>query len=102
MVRISTGVVEATNEYLSEAYVDDQLSAGPYVYIDVVDNGAGMSEATKTRMFDPFFTTKSRHRGLGLSAVLGIVHAHKGAIIAESDLGRGTSVRVLLPAAELH
>jgi PAS domain S-box-containing protein len=73
--------------------------AGDEVYVEVQDTGSGMDAETRHRMFDPFFTTKPRGSGLGLSAVLGIVRRHRGEIHVDSELGRGTTVRVTLPAA---
>ena len=58
-----------------------------------------MDEATRSRMFEPFFSTKFAGRGLGMAAVLGIVRGHKGAIRITSEVGKGTTVTVLLPAA---
>lgn len=77
----------------------EALAAGPYVSLMVHDSGAGMDEVTRTRIFDPFFTTKFTGRGLGLSAVLGIVRAHRGALRVESKPGHGTSFTVLFPLA---
>ena len=67
------------------------------VYVEVKDTGAGMDAETQRCMFDPFFTTKPRGSGLGLSAVLGIVRRHRGEIHVDSEPGRGTTVRIVLP-----
>jgi two-component system, cell cycle sensor histidine kinase and response regulator CckA len=71
---------------------------GRYIEIQVSDNGCGMTEAVKAQIFDPFFTTKFTGRGLGLSAALGIVQSHKGAIAVESAEGTGSTFSVLMPA----
>lgn len=73
------------------------LPAGPYAYIEVSDSGAGMDTDTAMRMFDPFFSTRHPGRGLGLSAVYGIVRRHGGGMYVNSTVGRGTVVRVVLP-----
>ena len=56
-----------------------------------------MDPATQARIFEPFFTTKFAGRGLGLSAVLGIVGSYQGALSVESQVGTGTRFRILLP-----
>jgi two-component system, cell cycle sensor histidine kinase and response regulator CckA len=83
--------------YLSETYLDDDLPEGSYVYFEVVDSGCGMDRETRARIFDPFFTTKFAGRGLGMAAVLGIVRGHKGAIKVYSEVGRGSTFKVLFP-----
>jgi two-component system cell cycle sensor histidine kinase/response regulator CckA len=73
------------------------ISAGDYVRIDVIDTGEGMDKETRDRIFEPFFTTKFLGRGLGLSAALGIVRGHHGAIGVRSEADQGTTFTVLLP-----
>ncbi len=75
------------------------LPAGRYVRLDVSDDGGGMDSRTMTRIFDPFFSTKRAGRGLGLSAVIGIVKHHRGAIRISSSVGVGTTFEVLFPVS---
>jgi two-component system, cell cycle sensor histidine kinase and response regulator CckA len=73
----------------------------PSILIKVSDTGCGLDPATKRRIFDPFFTTKATGRGLGLSAVLGIIRAHLGNLAVTSSVGRGTTFWIHLPVADL-
>ena len=72
------------------------------VVIEVEDNGVGMDETTRQRLFEPFFTTKDADQGtgLGLSIIYAIVRNHDGEITVESELGVGTTFRVMLPVVE--
>jgi signal transduction histidine kinase len=74
------------------------MAPGPYVSLVVEDDGKGMDEQTRKRAFEPFFTTQFVGRGLGLAAVYGIVKNHDGWIALESQVGRGTIVRIHFPA----
>jgi two-component system NtrC family sensor kinase len=69
------------------------------VYIEVADNGSGISKENMSRIFDPFFTTKAigKGTGLGLSLSYGIVQKHQGRIDVTSEIGKGTTFRVILP-----
>ena len=69
------------------------------VVIEVEDNGVGMDEAMRQHLFEPFFTTKDADRGtgLGLSIIYAIVRNHDGEITVESEQGKGTAFRVMLP-----
>ncbi len=99
VITLSTGVMDCDDEYL-RGVVDstDAHQTGPYVFLEVSDTGCGIEPENLNRIFDPFFSTKFTGRGLGLAAVMGIVRGHHGALRVYSEMGRGTTFKVLLPA----
>ena len=99
-ISVETGLTEVAPKDPVNGHANDGLPAGSYVHLQVTDNGCGMDPETQRRMFEPFFTTKFTGRGLGLAAVLGIVRAHNGALDIRSEVGQGTTIRVLFPALE--
>jgi len=92
-----TGVCHVSHDALKDMTYDWGVEAGDFVFVEVQDQGCGMDQKTLNKIFDPFFTTKFTGRGLGMSAVLGIVRAHHGALDVHSELGEGTCFRLLLP-----
>ena len=99
VVTVSTGAMQCRPDDLAGAYREERLTEGMYVWLEVSDTGCGMNSETQRRVFEPFFTTKFTGRGLGLSAVLGIVRGHQGALQVVSTPGQGTTFKVLFPAA---
>lgn len=97
-IAITTTKQHCDRSYLDGYALDDEATAGMYVFLEVSDTGAGIDEATQTRIFDPFFTSKVTGHGLGLSAVLGIVRSHSGGIKVYSEVGIGTTFKIVLPA----
>jgi PAS domain S-box-containing protein len=92
--------IATTNARLDGVTADTPaLAPGDYICIDVTDTGTGMSPEVAARAFDPFFTTKpiGQGTGLGLSMIYGFARQSKGHATIDSQLGRGTSVRVYLP-----
>lgn len=97
-VRIRTAVCRIDAEALSRTLHAPEADTGEYVVLTVEDSGVGIPPSHIDRIFEPFYSTKGTGRGLGLSAVLGIVRSHGGAISVESTPAKGTTVRVMFPA----
>jgi signal transduction histidine kinase len=95
--------INAENLLLDEQYARMHLDAnvGPYVVVTVTDTGTGIPPDILHRIFDPFFTTKEigKGTGLGLSAVLGIVKSHGGFVDVQSEVNKGSTFKVYLPAS---
>ncbi|MEO8039632.1 MAG: PAS domain-containing protein [Betaproteobacteria bacterium] len=93
--------IDVSNAVIDEAVAANQadLGAGTYVLVSVTDNGTGMPASVIARAFDPFFTTKpvGQGTGLGLSMVYGFVKQAGGHVSIDSELGRGTTIRLYLP-----
>jgi PAS domain S-box-containing protein len=98
--------ITASNAIVDERYarMNPDLTPGNYVVIAVADTGTGIPADVLERVFEPFFTTKEigKGTGLGLATAMGIVKGHGGFIEVTSEVGRGTTFRVHLPASVAH
>lgn len=99
-IHIATESVYLTEEKLLSLLNGEAISKGDYIVIHVRDNGCGMDADTQKKIFDPFFTTKFTGSGLGMSAMLGIVRGHHGALLMQSVAGKGTQFSIYFPIAE--
>ena len=96
-ITISTGLMDIDEHYLQSTLHQPDVLTGTFVYLKVSDTGCGMDAEIIKKIFDPFFTTKFTGRGLGMSALLGIVHGHHGILKVDSTVGQGTTFNVALP-----
>jgi signal transduction histidine kinase/ActR/RegA family two-component response regulator len=96
--------LETADTVVDEAAAAENHEAkpGPHVMLSVTDSGVGMSASVRARLFEPYFTTKpaGQGTGLGLSTVYGIVRQSDGHLSVSSEVGQGSTFRVLLPLAE--
>jgi len=98
-ILLRTAMRRADRALLDAAHLGEGLPEGPYAVLEVRDTGHGIAPEALSRVFDPYYSTKGTGRGLGLTAVLGIVRANHGAIRVESRPGSGTTFEILFPAA---
>lgn len=101
-VVVRTRLIDVGRDLLDDPSLRGSIQAGRYVSLEVEDTGAGMTEEVRSRIFDPFFTTKPHGHGLGMSSVLGSVRNHGGALTVSSELGTGTTFRVMFPRSNLE
>jgi PAS domain S-box-containing protein len=95
------GMVEirAKNVNAPDRDLPKSLQQGRYIQIAIQDHGCGIPEPMLIRIFDPYFTTKEKGSGLGLATSYSIVKNHKGLIDVQSEIGKGTTFSLYLPAA---
>lgn len=93
----TTRNVELTREWLSD---NPRLKPGHYVYLAVTDTGRGISPSLAGKIFEPFITTKFKGRGMGLASVARNVEEHNGLVTVKSDVDKGSTFTVYLPATE--
>lgn len=103
-----TGSITVRTQSITQSEIDlthavvapDILPEGNFASLEVQDTGCGISEEDQKKIFDPFFTTKFTGRGLGLSAVIGIIKANSGVMKIDSSVGKGTRFTLLFPEHE--
>ncbi len=100
-ITMATRTLQCDRALLGTVQMNRYLPEALYVCLEVSDTGCGMDAQTMAKAFDPFFSTKFVGRGLGLAVVQGIVRGHKGTVTVESEPGKGSTFRILLPPAQV-
>ena len=98
IITIATGTRDLDQQAMDFLFAGQELEPGSFVTLQISDTGCGMSSETLARIFDPFFTTKASGRGLGLSAMLGILRGHRAGIKIYSESGKGSTFHVYFRA----
>ncbi len=97
VVTVRTGILDCGKSCSADARFGHELVEGRCVFLQVTDTGCGMDRKTMESLCDPYFSTKFAGRGLSLSAALGIVRGHGGALRVWSEAGRGSTFLALFP-----
>jgi PAS domain S-box-containing protein len=97
VITVRTRRVDLDQAALDTDFPGSGLAPGIHILLEVQDSGQGMDDEVRRRLFDPFFSTKGPGRGLGLSAMLGILRGHRGAVRVDSEPGRGTTFTLAFP-----
>ena len=100
IIRVATTLELLEPAVIRRQFPNQDLLPGEYVVLEVADTGCGIPEDVLGRIFDPFFTTKTAGRGLGLSALLGILRGHRAGIRIHSEPGKGSTFDVFFPASK--
>jgi signal transduction histidine kinase len=97
---VRTGEQVLEREAVNSAAPAIPIPPGRYVTLEVADTGCGIPPDILGRIFDPFFSTKFLGRGLGLSALLGMLRGHGGSVQVQSEPGQGSRFRLFLPVPD--
>ncbi len=101
-IGITTGLADLDAPFIAATFPAQPMVPGRYATLEVSDTGQGMSPEVMARIFDPFFSTKPTGRGLGLSAMLGILRSHQAGLKIFSEVGRGSTFKAFFLAAPGH
>jgi PAS domain S-box-containing protein len=102
IIRVALTRVLVTDDRIETDTFGTAIQAGGYICLEVTDSGSGMDEETQKRIFEPFFTTKFAGRGLGMSAIRGIVNGHGALLQMTSRPDFGTTFKVFFPVPPVH